>query len=386
MIRPIYFDLDDYFCEKKIAELRQCPDISPGGDLTGDNQCILQNACTQTHHLFHSSYSELSISEIPHIKFSDVLSGNYDDNIWLEISSAHWYILKDRSWVKGKKIIVTMAYEGWIRGIPMLLHDQNVNIHDPGVLSDLNLALDHRLVRDNASKIEGINTVPYHGFYVETRFQYKAWVPKVDDFEKFVATNIERFDRKPKKYTSLLGRIKPARTEFFEKIFSESLEKEGYIGGYKYRKIPFEQKNDNQGIKFDRYVARQWLEQSKLWIVHETHCPSEDQPDCQSITQLSEKTWKPIAYGMPFVVNTFPEYFDALKSMGFNPYDEVFGNYIESDFSKTNDNIIDIIKNIDKFDANKIKNIARHNYERFTSFTARDYNDYFFKLLDISYD
>jgi len=68
-------------------------------------------------------------------------------------------------------------------------------------------------------------------------------------------------------------------------------------------------------------------------------------------------------YGMPFVINGSRYILDALRDMGYNPYTEIFGDYISKDWAETNDNIIHIIKNIDTYDWDRILQIALYNYK-----------------------
>ena len=65
------------------------------------------------------------------------------------------------------------------------------------------------------------------------------------------------------------------------------------------------------------------------------------------ITQITEKTFKSIRYGMSFLSHGTVHTLNALEDMGYNTYKEIFGNYIDDDYKTTNDNIVEIIKKID---------------------------------------
>ena len=60
-------------------------------------------------------------------------------------------------------------------------------------------------------------------------------------------------------------------------------------------------------------------------------------------------------------------------------------DYHTNDLRTTNDNIIAIIKNIDNYESKELKRICRKNWIRFMNLTEFDFQDIFWKELEIDY-
>ena len=392
MIRPVYFDSDEYFdpiqIEKIVSE--NYSDISPGKGFSGSNQCILQLTLSQIH-----NWGGWGIDDIETVHIKDVISGNYDQNIYLEIPTTFWLCLKDRTIFKNKNIMITNHFEAWLRGLPMdtqheLVGKDNDCLIDTNVVEDLLLAKNHVVIRDNNVSINAINCIPYPAFYREARDMISVdqscthdWIPWCDDYYKFVNDNIEHLPNKEKTYTALLGHKKIHRTDLNNRLTQSSVE--GYLGGFGYSEL-----KDDLPVetRHDRYIAKNWLWNSKVWISVETHpANSNTTPNTHNvIASLTEKTWKPICMGMPFLMVNHPDCVDYLEQLGFNPFIEVFGNYIDYDFTVTNQNIITILENFEQYDATRLQRICKNNFERFCELDTLGMHDVFMTRLGISYN
>lgn len=380
MIRPIYFDTDSYFSKKKLAEMADTREISDGLSYYGPTQCVVQNSCSQINY-YRQNWKLLSV---PHIKIQDAINGNYDTDTYLEIATPMWFLLEDRSWVKGKNIIITNMHEAWLKGMRYTLDLPEHEI-DISVAEDCKLANHCIIVSDNASKVDGVDCVPSHAFYMDTRDSYKTYAPWCDDLRSFSEDNISKLGTKPKQYIALLGREKPHRTDFYKKISASEVD--GYVGGFEdYGRIEFDDPQYYKDFYLkDRYLAKEWFTNTEVWVSHETQYIWKGMdPDAMS-SPLTEKVWKPIAFGMPFLLNSSQDCLDRVNEMGFNNFTEVFGNYHTDDFTTTNDNIIDILKNYKSFDIEQIKSICLYNYNHFENMTSDKYIEMFWKELGISY-
>lgn len=381
MILPILFSKEHIDIDK-LSKLNTHADITPGKLPYGIDACVLQNTLSQ----IHWSGRDFNLNNIPYVTMEDVISCNYDIDTYLEITTAQWFVLKDRKWVKGKNIIITNHCEAWVRGLPIAI-DNTEGLVDLTVVTDMLLAKDCVLVRDNATTIPGIRCLPYHPFYIDSRDQIindgrkHRWLPWCDNYHQFVEDNIAQLPYKPKTYTALLGWNKLHRDELHSMLTKSNME--GYLGGFGYNTV----EHDHPGsIEHDRFVAKEWLWESKVWLSVETHCPTTELPHkSNQMSSITEKTWKPIAMGMPFLIVNNPDCLNSLRELGFNSFIEVFGCYIERDFVGTIDNIVDILENFDSYDTQRIQEICKHNYNRFIELTSDDFRKHFMDKLRIAY-
>tara|TARA_Y100000385_G_scaffold250427_1_gene272441 strand:+ start:1026 stop:2186 length:1161 start_codon:yes stop_codon:yes gene_type:complete len=386
MIRPVYFDTDRYFCQKKLAKIENGGDICHGSSTHGPKQCVIQNTCSQIN--YHGL--PWNILTVPHIKIEDAINGNYDTDIYLEITTAMWCFLKDRSWVKGKKIIITNYAESWLRGMEVLISPNA--IIDSTVINDIKLAKESIVVRDNVSDIDGVRCVPYHNFYLETREQYGdlKWIPWSSNYEQTVYDNIDSLGNKDKLYTALLGNNKLHRDDFWEKIKNAGLssasihKSSGIVGGFGYQPAPYDVWAHE--FEYHRYVAKEWVCDAELWVAHETHYSAVGMDQNHPNTPMTEKIWKPVCYGMPFLINAHPDIIKGIEDLGYNTFTSVFGDYIDMDYSITNDNIIHIIENFYNYPVQKLRKICLENFERWKQLDENNYNNLFWKQLNTTYE
>ena len=105
-----------------------------------------------------------------------------------------------------------------------------------------------------------------------------------------------------------------------KEIKKNPLDVKGYFGGFDYGKIDADEHQDNHiddNFLKDRFIAKEWLWNTKLWVAHETHCTYEGQESEYVNAPITEKTWKPIAFGMPFVINCNIQQLERIEELGF---------------------------------------------------------------------
>ena len=392
MIRPIFFTSAEPFnlARLKLMKQQAFPDVTPGQTCFGPEQCILQNAVTQIHMELSRYNGKWDITSVPHVTYDDVVNNNHEPDCYFEMPTAFWFSLKDRSVFKGKNVIITNYCEAWIRGLPLTMLEDHPSSIDLSVIDDMLLPKHCILVRDNNTPIPNITCIPHAHFYGETRDMVAGnqvghdWMPWCDNYMELVEHNIANLPHKTHTYTALLGWNKPHRTDMHNLLKKSNLK--GYYGGFadEYKNV----EHDNPcGVQHDRFIAEQWTRNSQVWVSMETHV-SVDTPVTETniCSSLTEKTWKPIMLGMPFLMNNHPDCISYLEDMGFNAFTEVFGNYIDVDYVKTNKNIVHILENFEDYDITKIQDICRKNFERFCEHDTPSMHDTFMARLGISYN
>jgi len=311
----------------------------------------------------HFSLNKLLGTDIELVDYDDAKENTTDI---LELSTHLFYALKERDWIRDKHILITNPAEPWILGIPFFdQRDYLPKVYDdPTLFNWVSNTKSFTIVSDNvdprlAKKYPDINWVHANVWEQEanTSRLIPEWLEDVD-IKRFIKDNTH--NNKKHDFTCLLGKIKSHRLDMWFKACNNSLVENNIIGSWDKHIInPKYESNPLQCN--DRDVKQQWVTQSKLWISMETF--PDVGSDLYPITQITEKTFKPILYGMPFVINGSRYILDALRDMGYNPYTEIFGDYISKDWSETNDNIIHIINNIDTYDWGRILQIALYNYK-----------------------
>jgi hypothetical protein len=113
-------------------------------------------------------------------------------------------------------------------------------------------------------------------------------------------------------------------------------------------------------------MEKEWIEQSNFWVSMETWYKGDFDP----VSQLTEKTYKPMAVGMPFVISGGGSELDALTELGFENFIDVFGDYRGNTFQETNDNIIKIISDPSRYDRQTLTAHCIHNNQRLRHWTA----------------
>lgn len=318
------------------------------------------------HNIF-SLYAQLTDDVPDVIDFANVQSNDY----FYEMSTFQFYALADRSWIKDKNIIVTNLYEPWIIGIPF---DDQLDMmpkvfDDPTLFDCVHTAKSFTICLDNsdprlAKKYPDINWVCPNMWHSEA---FLSFTDEVSILRTQFVENVNMLDyidehthkNKPHDFTCLIGKIKPHRLDFWFSLINNSLVEHNIVGSWdkhiinpKYEIKPNQEK--------DRVIKQEWIEKSKVWISLESF---PEQNGNWPITQITEKTFKPIRYGMPFIVHGSKHTLQTLEDMGYDSYRSVFGDYIRTNYQETNKYIIDILKNVDTYDWDKIKDIAKHNVQ-----------------------
>lgn len=339
------------------------------------------------HSALHLPLDAFSIlSQFTDGRFEVVEFNNVDSlpaDTYLEMSTFQFYALKDKTWIQNKNIIVVNMFEPWIIGIPF---DDQLDympeiFDDPALFDSVSTAKSFTVVLDNADPrlkelYPNINWVcpnMWHFECVES-LTYQGSV-LANDFIKEVNMKeyIQTFahNNKPHDFTCLIGKIKPHRLDFWLSCANQSLVEHNVIGSWD-RHVINPKYESNPDHTQDRKLQPEWIEKSKVWIALESF--PEQTKSGYPITQITEKTFKPIRYGMPFLISGSIHTLQTIEDLGYNSYREIFGNYIEQDYTQTNKNIINIIQNIDNYDWERIRQIALENFE---SLEQRNKQSYF---------
>lgn len=324
------------------------------------------------------SYNSYCITpeELVHIE-SDI-----DDNYYFEVTCFAWYCMrKGDSVLDNKNVIISHDSEAWIPGLDII----------PGLLPNLSIIQDFyffehfkrfrscTVLCDNvdprANKLNSnLKFVPTWSFLSE--FSNRAInQEEVKHVRDSIPRNIKSF--KKYKYISLLGKTRLHRTDFYNKVKNTELESVGILGA-----VPGHYDNirpvGETLFKNDREVNLDWVRDARFWISHETH---HEYSSCNyKISQLTEKTFKPIYYGMPFLINGGKYCLIKLEELGFKTFRDIFGDYHSDSYEETNNNIIKII-NSNKLDLDKITEYCLYNHDLLMTFTNKKVSEKMFKSI-----
>ena len=333
----------------------------------------------QVHDIF-SVYSQLTDGVPDIVQFKDIeLMRN---TAYFEMSTFQFYALKDRSWIKDRNIIVTNMYEPWLIGIPF---DDQIDMmplvfDDPTLFDCVDSAKSFTVVIDNMDprlkeRYPNINWVCPNMWHSEAFLSFTDAVsilraPFIENVNMINYIDANTHNNKEHDFTCLIGKEKPHRLDFWFKLINNSLVEHNIVGSWA-KHIINPKYEDSPDQEKDRIIKREWIEKSKIWIALESF--PEQQNRIYPITQITEKTFKPIRYGMPFLIHGTVHTLNALEDMGYNTYKEIFGNYIDDDYKTTNDNIVEIIKKIDSYDWHRIREIAKQNILTLQSWDKKKY-------------
>lgn len=362
---------------------------------TGKNFAFIGNNADITMYshiqmVYSWNKQNFDLNNVPKIKFQDVLNRNVNlkSDDFLEISCDLWWALKDRKWIEGLNIIVGNCFESWVTGLHQF---EAWNLHeaiDYTVLDDTHLANRFLYVFDNYDKnceklYPHIEWVPTHAFLQEAvdvmqvKKEHNHWMKRnctwFDNSNSYIDKIRDNILNREKeyKYTCLLGGMKEHRINFLEKLQKHRLDKDGILGTYD---IGWDLRPKGEDkMTSDRWTLEEWISNSKLWISMETWgIKIKDNKKFIPSSSITEKTYKPMIFGMPFVVNGGEYVLSSLKEMGFENFVDIFGDYHNMDhYAFTNSNIIEIIKDIDNIyenNKNKIVDACIHNFSHLKSF------------------
>jgi len=119
------------------------------------------------------------------------------------------------------------------------------------------------------------------------------------------------------------------------------------------------------GLQFaDEYlytINPMWYYSSKVDIVNETHLNKKD------VIHHTEKTFKPMYLGMPFITNATKNHLHCLGKLGFKTFESV----IDESYNSTSniDSLIDsALMLLEKWDVGEVKDICEFNKEKISNF------------------
>ena len=317
-----------------------------------------------------------------YIHLEDFLENEFDDTHYFEIPMSLWYILKDRKKLfAGKNIIISQPAECFFVGLKCdQLYYPSLIRQDPSVLTDLEFCKTATVVWDNIDsrnkeRFPHINWIPVNLWLPEYAHAQSRLEPNPIVFRKNIRGTVLK--QKKHDFVALLGKMKLHREDFAKQVVQNNLHLNNEIGtnfdeaikDIADLKLIYEEAN-NPHHTTDRDMRPEWYRECRVWISLET---AFDDPsileDELRFCQLTEKTFKPMAYGMPFLLNGGYGIFEYIESLGFKTFTDVFGNYVGETYQETNSNIIDIIRNLDTFDWNLIADHCEHNHDVLMSWT-----------------
>lgn len=99
----------------------------------------------------------------------------------------------------------------------------------------------------------------------------------------------------------------------------------------------------------DRHYNPDWYNKTHFSVVLETYMTESFSAPPQDNLFITEKTFKPICYGHPFIIMSYPGTLKALQDWGFVTFDNLFDESYdtETDYNNRLRMVIDNIKNVD---------------------------------------
>lgn len=354
----------------------------------------LSNNCKSTFNQLYPDAKSGSINypdcSISFEKFTKLNPADISDNHYFEIGYSDWASIDDKSVFKDYNVMVSNVREAFIYtsainvypNISKYWFNSQGEIDDIDVESPCNaepyagLEIPKRVivVTDNIMpKGHPIKTVKF--------ISSKAWLCEhpvqtvlSNQFdEQTIRNNI--FLPKRWKFIALMGAPKQHRWDFFNKVTSSPLVDDCLIGSYHphfRRQVRYDshiypcEGEYNDFTNDHRNMEKEWIEQCNFWVSMETWYKGDFDP----ISQLTEKTYKSMAVGMPFVISGGGSELDALTELGFENFIDVFGDYRGNTFQETNDNIIKIISDPSRYDRQTLTAHCIHNNQRLRHWTA----------------
>ena len=146
-------------------------------------------------------------------------------------------------------------------------------------------------------------------------------------------------------YTGLqsLNLLQNAKYSFLQ----EGIALEGSVKNYDPNNPPFPQ----------RHYEAEWYNRTNFTVIVETY-------QDQAGVFLTEKTFKPIMYGHPFILYGQPRSLEYLKTLGFKTFNDIFDESYDT-ITDTNKRHQKIIEQIQKMPTAQCKEIVQHNLDLF---------------------
>lgn len=161
-----------------------------------------------------------------------------------------------------------------------------------------------------------------------------------------------------KKFLLPLNRRRPIRDELIRKL-NDQLDDSIYSYVERGRALP----NDISPFD-DRYYREEWYQDTCFSISVETEPTLK-----KGCVFLTEKTFKPLSCGHPFIVVGNPGSLKLLRKNGFKTFPELFDETYD-EIQSTSDRLAYIIAQIKKFDRSKmamINETTKHNHQHFNN-------------------
>ncbi len=200
---------------------------------------------------------------------------------------------------------------------------------------------------------------------------YWYWIVDQRSFQEFEYDKYQTIPRHQYKFFMQMGQQRPDRDVLFsmmEPVLSQGL--------YSYKKKGIDLPNDVDAAKvhnWQRYVNWEWIDSCSITLIVESNL-DENVTSGFSITEkdngfLSEKTYKPIAYGHAFLLAGNAGGLDHVRKQGFETFPELWDESYDT-LLDYRDRIGAIVKIIQSFDASTLNNPLvqqkiTHNRQRF---------------------
>jgi len=154
-----------------------------------------------------------------------------------------------------------------------------------------------------------------------------------------------------------------------EKNFTEKIE-------YTWGNSNMEPSNDDPN--FPKTVDIYSLGDMTLWRSHFLNIVSESQVGVYEPVWITEKTFKPIIGGRPFIVYGHPDTAKHLQEIGFEIFDEDFGHTPDPWYKYHAYHIADIVKEVSTTDVKswyeKLLPKIEHNFHNWTTYAQHEHN------------
>jgi len=158
-----------------------------------------------------------------------------------------------------------------------------------------------------------------------------------------------------------IGRAKDLRNDFFDNLMQEKLldnAKYSYLG----RGIWLEgfnklNKMESRYVHHQRHYLPAWYNDTHFTVVVETH-------QDQGSVFLTEKTFKPIMYGHPFILYGQQKSLEMLKNLGFKTYTTLFDESYD-EIENTVERRQKITAQIRRVPKDQCREVVSHNFDLF---------------------
>lgn len=157
-----------------------------------------------------------------------------------------------------------------------------------------------------------------------------------------------------------IGKGRPLRRNFYTDLQSLNLLKNAkysFLAEGIALEGPVPNYNPNNPPVPQRHYEAEWYNQTNFTVVVETYHE-------RAGLFLTEKTFKPIMYGHPFIMYGQPRSLEYLKTLGFKTFPNIFDESYDT-ITDTNKRREKIIEQIQKMPTAQCKEIVQHNFELF---------------------